>query len=792
VTPPTPAPSTIGAVPSSPSCVGLGVAGFPSIILTRRAVGSASRRRRSHRSRRLLDRSNSFVDRRRRHLVQRRQRLHDGHDLPAPTSPAEVTPKAWKGPTLRCAPPASSRSPASRSPSPAPPPDGNATVIAATTQATRHHRRRRHRRRATTDAATDSPGRHHQRRHVDATTDAAPRTPAATPPPASTPPRSSASSSPASARCRSSPAARRASAATCASARRAPARACAAPTSSARPIAERSMPGAGRQAVARLPQRASTAATAPPSTPSTASATAPGTTASAASFANTRPSSSHARPPTRTRRSSTTSPTRTASPTTAPTPRWARSTTTTCSPAPTSRASSTAPRPPASTGRARAATAPPRAGPAWATPGPAAAPAAPAARHGRRQRRPLDVNALDEAGCAPGVSLIEMGPPILSIPPSAPAAATAASTASRSPLEETTDAPPPCLRAHCSSPPRSAAPQRPAATSRHQRAPPVEGTCQVADGDGPRLPRPPRLRRGLPGARLRADRRYLPGARSVKVVQDTPTPTPSTSRTARPLPDPLRLRLDAPLGRRPADGAGALRLQHHGVLLAPTAASTSARSPTTSRPEGVGARARALRHRLGRDDRHALQRGPEGRLLPRHPGVFHPTSEAVAVEAGKLPKDIKVMSTDDLYAEIDYQPLSLGVGMGRLRFLTAAELETDLRQLPGDPRPRSGPQRHLRGPGPHHPGVPDPPLARQRPLAQPPHPQHGPARRHQRRHPARPGGQARRAQGRVLRLDRPRGHPGRGRGLLGGEAPRPRHPPRQEPRCPPSSSTSSR
>lgn len=57
--------------------------------------------------------------------------------------------------------------------------------------------------------------------------------------------------------------------------------------------------------------------------------------------------------------------------------------------------------------------------------------------------------------------------------------------------------------------------------------------------------------------------------------------------------------------------------------------------------------------------------------------VFHPTSESVAVEAAKLPEDIPVMTTDELYAEIDYQPLSLGIGVGRLKFSTAAGLETD-------------------------------------------------------------------------------------------------------------------
>ncbi len=54
--------------------------------------------------------------------------------------------------------------------------------------------------------------------------------------------------------------------------------------------------------------------------------------------------------------------------------------------------------------------------------------------------------------------------------------------------------------------------------------------------------------------------------------------------------------------------------------------------------------------------------------------VFHPTSEAVAVEAKKLPPDIPILTTDELYASIDYQPLSLGSAMGRLRYAKASEL----------------------------------------------------------------------------------------------------------------------
>ena len=57
--------------------------------------------------------------------------------------------------------------------------------------------------------------------------------------------------------------------------------------------------------------------------------------------------------------------------------------------------------------------------------------------------------------------------------------------------------------------------------------------------------------------------------------------------------------------------------------------------------------------------------------------VFHPTSDAVALEAKKLPASIKVMSTDELYQGIDYQPLTLATGVGRLRFTTAADTEVN-------------------------------------------------------------------------------------------------------------------
>jgi hypothetical protein len=57
--------------------------------------------------------------------------------------------------------------------------------------------------------------------------------------------------------------------------------------------------------------------------------------------------------------------------------------------------------------------------------------------------------------------------------------------------------------------------------------------------------------------------------------------------------------------------------------------------------------------------------------------AFHPTSDAVAVEAARLPADIPIVTTDELFAGIDYQPLSLGAGVGRLRFVQSQNLENE-------------------------------------------------------------------------------------------------------------------
>jgi len=57
--------------------------------------------------------------------------------------------------------------------------------------------------------------------------------------------------------------------------------------------------------------------------------------------------------------------------------------------------------------------------------------------------------------------------------------------------------------------------------------------------------------------------------------------------------------------------------------------------------------------------------------------VFHPTSDALAVEAKNLPTDIQVLTTEDLYAQTEFQPLTLGRSVGRLHFVKAAQLATE-------------------------------------------------------------------------------------------------------------------
>ncbi|MEP6654340.1 MAG: PEP/pyruvate-binding domain-containing protein, partial [Myxococcales bacterium] len=55
--------------------------------------------------------------------------------------------------------------------------------------------------------------------------------------------------------------------------------------------------------------------------------------------------------------------------------------------------------------------------------------------------------------------------------------------------------------------------------------------------------------------------------------------------------------------------------------------------------------------------------------------VFHPTSDAVEAVARQLPASIKIKTTNDIFADTDYQPLNLGSTVGKLRAVKATELD---------------------------------------------------------------------------------------------------------------------
>jgi hypothetical protein len=53
---------------------------------------------------------------------------------------------------------------------------------------------------------------------------------------------------------------------------------------------------------------------------------------------------------------------------------------------------------------------------------------------------------------------------------------------------------------------------------------------------------------------------------------------------------------------------------------------------------------------------------------------FHPTSKTIEDLAKTFPTSVKVITTDELFAGIDFQPLNYGSSYGRLVFMTAAQL----------------------------------------------------------------------------------------------------------------------
>ena len=55
---------------------------------------------------------------------------------------------------------------------------------------------------------------------------------------------------------------------------------------------------------------------------------------------------------------------------------------------------------------------------------------------------------------------------------------------------------------------------------------------------------------------------------------------------------------------------------------------------------------------------------------------FHPTSENVQARADGLPASVPVLTTDELYQGIDYQPLNLGEALGPIRFVRSVDLDS--------------------------------------------------------------------------------------------------------------------
>jgi len=54
---------------------------------------------------------------------------------------------------------------------------------------------------------------------------------------------------------------------------------------------------------------------------------------------------------------------------------------------------------------------------------------------------------------------------------------------------------------------------------------------------------------------------------------------------------------------------------------------------------------------------------------------FHPTSATIEMVAAELPPDVKVITNDELFAGITFQPLNLGESYGQLRFFQADQLD---------------------------------------------------------------------------------------------------------------------
>ena len=57
--------------------------------------------------------------------------------------------------------------------------------------------------------------------------------------------------------------------------------------------------------------------------------------------------------------------------------------------------------------------------------------------------------------------------------------------------------------------------------------------------------------------------------------------------------------------------------------------------------------------------------------------AFHPTSQTIEASAPMLPPRVRIKTSNDLFAAIDYQPLNLATAFGRLHFMKAADVPTN-------------------------------------------------------------------------------------------------------------------
>ena len=184
-------------------------------------------------------------------------------------------------------------------------------------------------------------------------------------------------------------------------------------------------------------------------------------------------------------------------------------------------------------------------------------------------------------------------------------------------------------------------------------------------------------------------------------------------------------------------------------------------------PAVVGLRARALRHRVERAPRPTCSSASTRRRVLRRRAALPPdVGGAAARWRRELPARSPSSPPSELWAGIDYQPLNLGETYGQVRVLTADELATTyvgpreivvLDRVPNDLTVVAGVVDR---------GVPDPVVARQRPVAAARHAEHGP--RGRARHLRAARGRVGPPRGRRVRLRDRGGHRRGGRGVVGG------------------------